>query len=66
MSREHHGWVTPTSPLAGLLTGLIDGLVIVLLVMLVVVLNNRRHRLAEARLRSASLDGARDRATPLR
>jgi len=27
--------------------------------MLVVVLNNRRHRVAEARLRSASLDSAR-------
>jgi hypothetical protein len=47
--------MTPTSPLAGLLTGLVDGLVIAVVVMLVVMLNSRRHRLAEARLRSATL-----------
>jgi hypothetical protein len=51
--------MTPTSPLAGLLTGLVDGLIIALVVMLVVFLNNRRHRLAEARLRSATLERPR-------
>lgn len=59
MSRAHYGSMTPTSPLAGLLTGLVDGLVIALVVMLVVVLNNRRHRHAEVRLRAASLDEPR-------
>jgi len=53
-SQEHHGRMTPTSPLAGIVTGLIDGLLIAAVVMLVVMLNNRRHRLARARLRSAT------------
>ena len=56
--------MTPTSPLAGLFTGLVDGLVIAVVVMLVVVLNGRRHRLAEARLRSASLPDPRQGADP--
>jgi hypothetical protein len=36
--------MTPTSPLAGLLTGLVDGLLIALLVMVVVYLTSRRRR----------------------
>ena len=47
----------PTSPVAGLLTGLADGLVIAVLVMLVVMLNNRRHRVTAARVRPARRDG---------
>lgn len=58
MSSAHHWSMTPTSPLAGVVTGLVDGLVITLVVMLVVLLNNRRHRVAQVRPRSASLDGA--------
>jgi hypothetical protein len=45
--------MSPSSPVAGLFTGLVDGLVIVALVMLVVMLNNRRHRVTAARVRSA-------------
>jgi hypothetical protein len=45
--------MTPSSPVAGLLTGLVDGLVIAVLVMLVVMLNNRRHRVSPAPVRSA-------------
>ncbi len=43
--------MTPTSPLAGLLTGLVDGSVVALLIMLVLVFNNRRHRVAPTRIR---------------
>jgi hypothetical protein len=46
--------MTPSSPVAGLLTGLVDGLVIVVLVMLVVMLNNHRHRVTAAGVRSTS------------
>lgn len=41
--------VTPTSPLAGLLTGLVDGVVIVAVVFLVLVLIGRRHRAVPVR-----------------
>ncbi len=48
--------MTPTSPVAGVFTGLLDGLVIALVVMLVVMLNNRRHRLSAARIRPTRHD----------
>ena len=38
--------MTPTSPLAGLLTGLVDGVLIACVVLLVVLLTSRRHRTA--------------------
>ena len=48
--------MTPSSPVAGLLTGLVDGFVIAVLVMLVVMLNNHRHRVSAARVRPTSHD----------
>jgi hypothetical protein len=40
--------MTPTSPLAGLLTGLLDGGLIAVAVFLVVLISNRRHGPARA------------------
>jgi hypothetical protein len=44
MSREQYGLMTPTSPLAGLVTGLLDGAILAAAVLLVVfLLRHRRH-----------------------
>ena len=48
--------MTPTSPLAGLLTGLVDGLIIAVAVLLVVQLNNRRRRPVPVEVRSDAGD----------
>lgn len=48
--------MTPTSPLAGLLTGLVDGLIIAVAVLLVVQLNNRRRRPVPVEVRSDARD----------
>lgn len=43
-SKAHHGGVVPTSPLGGLLVGLLDGLIVTALVLLAVSLAGRRRR----------------------
>ena len=48
--------MTPTSPLAGVLTGLVDGLIIAVAVLLVVQLNNRRRRPVPIEVRSDAHD----------
>jgi large-conductance mechanosensitive channel len=48
--------MTPTSPFAGLLTGLVDGLIIAVAVFLVVQLNNRRRRPVPIEVRRDATD----------
>jgi large-conductance mechanosensitive channel len=48
--------MTPTSPLAGLLTGLLDGTIIAVAVFLVVLISNRRHRTAQVRVHPVAAD----------